>query len=146
MADQDAKLKADEKRLVEIAALKTHIVNYVKTRDVYVQYRKSGYSKRFFEDHREAITLHKAAKDAFDKMELEKLPKVKDLSAEYSTVLEEKKKLYAEYRTARAEMQEYQIAKRNVEMFYELQEQAEKQQNNRENTRYNYWDGFNVPC
>lgn len=131
----DTKLKADEKRLVEIAALKTHIINYVKTRDVYVQYRKSGYSKRFFEEHREAITLHKAAKDAFDKMGLEKLPKVKDLSAEYSTVLEEKKKLYAEYRTTRAEMQEYQIAKRNVEMFYELQEQEEKQQNNRENVR-----------
>lgn len=44
-------------------------------------------------------------------------------------------KLYAEYRTARAEMQEYQIAKRNVEMFYELQDQEEKQQTNRENTR-----------
>ena len=28
-------------------------------------YRKSGYSKKFFEEHREAITLCKAAKEAF---------------------------------------------------------------------------------
>lgn len=123
----DAKLKADENRLVEIAALKTHIVNYVKTRDTYVQYRQSGYSKRFFEEHREAITLHKAAKDAFDKMEIKKLPRIKDLSAEYAEVLEEKKRLYAEYRTARAEMQEYQKAKWNIEIFYEAEQQKNRE-------------------
>ena len=31
-------------------------------KDVYVAYRKAGYSKAFFEAHREEITLHKAAK------------------------------------------------------------------------------------
>ena len=31
--------------LAEINVLKTHIVNYSKTRNVYVAYRKSGYSK-----------------------------------------------------------------------------------------------------
>ena len=48
----DGKLKHAEKRLEEISSLKTHIVNYSKTRDVYVEYRKSGYSKRYFEEHR----------------------------------------------------------------------------------------------
>ena len=64
----DKELKSAEQRLVEIAALKKHIINYAKTREAYVQYRKAGYSKAFFEAHREEITLHKAAKDAFQKM------------------------------------------------------------------------------
>ena len=33
------------KRMAEIAVLRTHIVNYAKTREVYVAYRKAGYSQ-----------------------------------------------------------------------------------------------------
>ena len=113
----DGKLKHAEKRLEEITSLKTHIINYSKTRDVYVEYRKSGYSKRYFEEHREAVTLHKAAKNAFSQLRMEKLPRVKDLTAEYAQVLSEKKETYAEFRKARSEMQEYQKVLKNVEMF-----------------------------
>lgn len=35
------RMKADEKRLAEIAALRTHIINYAKTADVYEAYKKS---------------------------------------------------------------------------------------------------------
>ena len=38
-------IKTVEKRMAEIAVLRTHIVNYAKTREVYVAYRKAGYSK-----------------------------------------------------------------------------------------------------
>ena len=38
-------IKAAEQRMQEIAALKKHIINYSKTREVYVAYRKAGYSK-----------------------------------------------------------------------------------------------------
>lgn len=61
-----AKIKAAEKRMAEIAVLRTHIINYVKTRDTYVAYRKAGYSKKFREEHEEEILLHQAAKNAFD--------------------------------------------------------------------------------
>ena len=37
-------------------------------------YRKAGYSKKFLEGHREAITLHKAAKEAFEQLGLKKTP------------------------------------------------------------------------
>ena len=60
-------IKAAEARLTEIAVLKTHIINYAKTHEVYAAYRKAGYSKAFLEAHREEITLHKAAKAAFDR-------------------------------------------------------------------------------
>ena len=115
-------LKAAEQRLVEIAALKKHIVNYAKTRDAYIAYRKAGYSKTFFEAHREEITLHKAAKDAFEKMNVSKLPKVKALSEEYASTLTQKKALYAQYRLVREQMQEYQKALHNTEVFFELSE------------------------
>ena len=124
----DDKIKSAEKRLVEIGALKKHIINYAKTREIYSDYRKSGYSKKFYESHREAITLHKAAKDAFNELGVRKLPKVKDLSAEYAEVLADKKTAYAQYREARSEMQEYMKAQKNVEQFLELTRQEEQVQ------------------
>ena len=84
-------IKAAEKRMGEIAVLRTHIVNYAKTRDVYAAYRKAGYGKKFLEAHREEIELHKAAKAAFNEADLKKLPKVKDLNVEYSELLSQKK-------------------------------------------------------
>ena len=111
-------IKAAETRMAEIAVLKTHIVNYAKTRPVYDAYRKSGYSKRFRENHRAEITLHKAAKAAFDESNLKTLPKVKELDAEYSKLLTEKKALYPDYRKAKDEMQELLRAQRNVELFF----------------------------
>ena len=59
-------IKAAEQRMAEIAVLRAHIVNYAKTHPVYDAYRKAGYSKKFLDTHREEITLHKAAKAAFD--------------------------------------------------------------------------------
>lgn len=90
-------------------------------------YRKTGYSKRFLETHRTEITLHKAAKAAFDEANLKKLPKVKELDAEYSKLLTEKKVRYPDYRKAKEEMQELLRAKRNIEMFFaEEKSSAEK--------------------
>ncbi len=77
--------------MAEIAVLRAHIVNYAKTRPVYDAYRKSGYSSKFLEAHREEVTLHKTAKAAFNESGLKKLPKVKDLNAEYSALLTKKK-------------------------------------------------------
>ena len=122
-------IKAAETRLAEIAVLKTHIINYAKTRPVYDAYRKSGYSKKFLEAHREEITLHKAAKAAFDEAGLQKLPKVKELDAEFAELLTKKKASYPDYRKARNEMQELVRAQKNVERFFaEEKDTTEKTQ------------------
>ena len=122
-------IKAAETRLAEIAVLKTHIINYAKTRPVYDAYRKVGYSKAFLEAHREEITLHKAAKAAFDEAGLQKLPKVKELDAEFAELLTKKKASYPDYRKARNEMQELVRAQKNVERFFaEEKDTAEKNQ------------------
>lgn len=80
------------KQMAEIAVLRTHIINYAKTRDVYEAYRKAGYSKKVLAEHEADILIHKAAKNAFDNMGVKKLPTVKSLQTEYAEVLEEKKK------------------------------------------------------
>ena len=122
-------IKASEKRLAEIAVLKAHIINYAKTRPVYDAYRNSGYSKKFLEAHREQITLHKAAKAAFDEASLKELPKVKELDAEYAALLSQKKAAYPAYRKARDEMQELKKAQKNVELFFaEEKDPKEKSQ------------------
>ena len=119
-------IKAAEARLTEIAVLKTHIINYAKTHEVYTAYRKAGYSKAFLEAHREEITLHKAAKAAFDEAGLQKLPKVKELDAEFAELLTKKKAAYPDYRKARNEMQELVRAQKNVERFFAEEKPAQE--------------------
>ena len=116
-----AKIKAAEKRMAEIAVLRTHIVNYAKTREVYVAYRKAGYSRKFRQEHEAEILLHRAAKDAFDGLGVKKLPKMKELQAEYARLLEEKKMTYAEYRRSREEMRELLAAKANVDRLLNME-------------------------
>lgn len=111
-------IKAAEARLTEIAVLKNHIINYAKTHEVYTAYRKAGYSKAFLEAHGEEITLHKAAKAAFDEAGLQKLPKIKELDAEFAELLTKKKAAYPDYRKAREEMQPLLRAQKNVELFF----------------------------
>ena len=68
-------------------------------------------------------------KEAFSKIE-GKIPKIKELNAEYDQVLSEKKKTYTDYRRAKQDMKELQTAKYNIEQFYKKEEQerqAEKQ-------------------
>lgn len=119
-------IKAAEARLTEIAVLKNHIINYAKTREVYTAYRKAGYSKAFLEAHREEITLHKAAKAAFDGAGLQKLPKIKELDAEFAELLIKKKAAYPDYRKARDEMQPLLRAQKNVELFFAEEKNRQK--------------------
>lgn len=115
-------IKDAEEKMETNKAIKTHIINYSKTRETYIAYRKSGYSKKFLEAHRDEITLHKAAKGAFSKLPEGKIPRVKDLNDEFARLLSEKKAAYNEYKKIKKEMRDYQIAKQNVESFYAAQQ------------------------
>ena len=129
-AKRDALLSSvqqSEKRLAEIGTLKKHIINYSKTHAIYEEYRKAGYSKKFLEAHREEITIHKAAKAAFDELGVRKLPRVKDLSIEYAEVLAAKKLTYAEYRLAKSDAQELLIAQQNIASLYDAERKDEEQ-------------------
>lgn len=97
--------------------LQKHIVNYAKTRDIYMEYRKSGYDKRFYEEHVEELLVHKAAKEAFGKVEGKRVLKMKELREERKKMSCEKDECYIRYRKLDKGRKEIGVVKENVKYF-----------------------------
>ncbi len=118
--DLSKKIKSVEQRMTEIKILQQHIVNYSKTRSVYVGYRKAGYSKKYLAEHEADILLNKAAKKYFDDQGLEKLPTYQSLQKEYTELMTQKKSMYSNYKKAQEQMRELQTAKANVDRILNM--------------------------
>ena len=114
------RIKQLEARMAEVAQLKTHIINYSKTREIYAAYKKSRHKKEFLAEHGDEIAKHEAAKKAFDALGERPIPKVAQLSQEYASLLAEKQEQYAEYRTLRQDMIDYRTMKQNVDKILGL--------------------------
>ena len=119
--DLSRKIKNAEQRMTEIKILQQHIVNYSKTRNIYVGYRKAGYSKKYLAEHEADILLHKAAKKYFDDQGLEKLPTYQSLQKEYAELMTQKKSMYSDYKKAQEKMRELQTAKANVDRILNME-------------------------
>ncbi|MDY4894225.1 MAG: relaxase/mobilization nuclease domain-containing protein [Agathobacter sp.] len=117
--------KEVEARLTEMKTLRQHIFNYSKTRKIYVEYKNKKFDVNFFEEHREPLTLHQAAKDAFKKFD-GPIPTIRELDAEFQKLVKEKNQIYSEFKIARAEMRGLLTAKQNVEQFLGKQNQPEQ--------------------
>lgn len=120
-------IKELESRMTANGELQKQIVSYAKTRAVYVEYRKAGYSKKFRSEHEADILLHQAAKKYFDSMGITKLPSVKSLREEYAGLLEQKRKAYAAYKQARSDMKELHNIKANVDYLLDVPSSQEQQ-------------------
>ena len=118
------KNKEAEKRMKEITELQKHIGTYGKTRDVYAQYKASGWNKKFYEEHSDDIKQHRATKKHFDELGIKKMPKISELKQEYATLQNEKKKCYADYRKAKENMRQMLTAKGNVERILGINQEA----------------------
>ena len=126
------KLKATEARMSEVEELKKHVINYLRTRDIFRAYKDSGYSKRYLAEHEQEILLHRAAKKAFNDLGLKKLPTVKALQAEYAALLAEKRAAYPAYREARAEMKKLLTYRANAEAILGMNANTGKRQKEHE--------------
>ena len=104
-------------RIAEVNALRGQIITYAKTREVFAEYKASRYSRKFYDAHADEIEQHREAKRYFNERNLTRLPKVKDLSAEFGALVAEKRSAYAEYRAIRDEHRELLIHRHNVETF-----------------------------
>ena len=109
------RIKQLEARLSEVKQLKTHIINYSKTREVYADYKKSRHKKEFRAEHADEIAEHEAAKKAFDTLNGRPIPKVAQLSDEYAKLLAEKQAEYERYKKYRQDMITYETIKQNVD-------------------------------
>ena len=121
------RIKQLEGRMAEVAQLKTHIINYSKTREVYAAYKKSRHKKEFLAEHGDEIAKHEAAKKAFDALGGKPIPKVAQLSEQYAALLAEKQELYAEYKAIRQDMISYRTAKQNVDKILGLVPEDQEQ-------------------
>lgn len=127
----NARIKSAEKRMDEISELRTHIINYAKTKSVYDDYNRSGRGSKFYEEHREEITKYLAAVEAFKKLGNKKLPTTKELNEEFQRLLQQKRKDYADYYDAKKKMQLYTTAKYDIDRILKYDEEKENERNAR---------------
>lgn len=118
-----SKIKSFEQRMAENKIMQQHIINYSRTRNTYIAYRKAGYSKKFLAEHEGDIILHKAAKKYFDEKGIQKLPTIKSLQEEYARLLEEKKSIFPEFKKLKKEKADLQKAKANVDRLLSMKVQ-----------------------
>jgi hypothetical protein len=108
------KIRDAETRMSEVSELQKYIGQYGKTREVYAAYKKSGWSKKYYDEHTADIILHRAAKSYFDKLGLKKLPSINQLKQKWATLAAEKKSLYSGYREAKETSRSLTVALGNA--------------------------------
>ena len=84
-----ASVRKTQTRMKEINRLRQAIRDYGRTKTVYTQYRESGWSPKFFDEHRREIEAHKKAQDVYSSLD-GKMPTQKELTAEYMLLREQK--------------------------------------------------------
>lgn len=115
--DVQGQIKSIDSRLNEISNLQKHIGAYLKTKDIYAEYKRQKFSKNFYRQNSENIEKHKQAKIYFDSQKLQKLPTIKMLQQEYAALTADKKKCYSVFNQSRNFMQEVLKAQQNVEQL-----------------------------
>ena len=118
------RIAALDARIAEVNALRGQIIAYVKTREVFAEYKASRYSRKFYDAHADEIEQHREAKRCFNERNLTRLPKVKNLNAEFDKLVAEKRTAYADYRALRDEHRELLIHRHNVETFLSGEEKS----------------------
>ena len=93
LTNQQKELKASirkkQNRMKEINRQRQAIRDYSRTKEVYTQYRESGWSVKFYQEHRQEIEDHKNAQAVYSSLD-GKMPTLKELTAEYDGLREQK--------------------------------------------------------
>jgi hypothetical protein len=120
------KIRDAEIRMDEIAELQKQIGVYGKTRAVYEAYRRSGWSRWYYDEHTADVILHRATKKFFDAQGFKsRLPSIASLKQEWAALAAEKKKLYAGYRELRETSRALAVAKGNADRLLDVAPQAQ---------------------
>ncbi len=117
LAAANERIKSIDAQIAAINELRGQIVAYAKTRKAFDEYKASRYSRKFYDEHEDAIEQHRAAKRYFSEHCTGKLPKIKDLNEKFDKLVAEKREAYAEYRSIRDEHRELLVHRHNVEAF-----------------------------
>lgn len=95
-------------RQKEISVLQNHLINYVKNRKVFDEYKKSGYSKTFKAENAETLEAYSCARKYFDEYKAAhgaaKLPTMQELRSENAELKAKKSDFYDELKARREEL------------------------------------------
>ncbi len=123
-------------RQKEIGVLQNHLINYVKNRKVFEEYKKSGYSKNFKEENADALQQYDQARKYFDEYKsahgIEKLPTMQELKDEYANLKETKSSYYDELKARREELKLLQTLKTNAMELLGVDENGGKTKSEKE--------------
>ena len=93
LTDQQKELKVSiwekQNRMKEIIRQRQAIRDYSRTKEVYTQYRESGWTVKFYQEHRQEIEDHRNAQAVYSSLD-GKMPTLKELTAEYDRLKERK--------------------------------------------------------
>ena len=128
-------MKAKEALLAENKKYQKAIVDYGRTRKTFVAYKKSGYSKKFYAEHEAELLIYKAAEEVYKNAPGRKIPPMQELREEYGRILAEKKAEFLEYAQIKKDMNEYLIAKKNLELLYQQEEEKKEREGRDKRTR-----------
>ncbi len=93
LTDQRDSLKASirekQNRMKEINRQRQAIRDYSRTKEVYIQYRESGWSVKFYQEHRQEIEDHRNAQAVYSSHD-GKIPTLKELTTKYDEMKKRK--------------------------------------------------------
>ena len=107
--------------------LQNAIITYSRTAEVYTAYRKSGYSKRYLAEHETEIRDHQDARKIFNRVSGGKIPKLKELRAEYGELIAANRPDFQQYVQLRKEKKDYLVARKNLELLLTEKEAEERE-------------------
>ena len=110
-----AEIKRIESRSAELAIVMKHAGTYRQLKPLYDRYRKSNDKEKFLRGHESEIILFEAAARELKRLGAVPLPTTESMKKELANLNAEKERLLAEYKAARAEAQEYETVKQNVD-------------------------------
>lgn len=108
------RINAITARQTELKKLRAAIIQYSKTQEIYAKYKKTNWSPKFRRQHEQEIEAHKAAKSVFNSLPSKRIPKMKDIQAEYNRLQVEKTAIDQQYKADRQEMRQLLIVQENV--------------------------------
>ena len=103
-----------------------HVGTYRQLKPIYDRYKASSDKEKFLRGHESEIILFEAAARELKRLGTVPLPTTESMKTELATLNAEKERVLAEYKAARAEVQEYETVKQNVDALLTVPKEQEQ--------------------
>lgn len=110
------RIRTTQTRMTEIRNQRNAIFSYRKTKDIYTQYRESGWSPTFYREHKAEIETHKKAQEIYGAAD-GKLPTLSELSEEFDRLLTLKREDSEALSQQNAELSDLRHIKKNLDIL-----------------------------